>query len=324
MIQNIPYKEHREPLTKDGRSALKMGFVLIGIFTIFYVGIFSFAFALVIDMEKGWYNWPVYIVAAFAAIFGIVIIAQIYRVIQDLMGGEQAVLNGRISEKSEYKSDSKSSRTPKYYLHFGNKKIEVKLNYYKQAKEQDLVELRYAPHSKYIFSVETLESGLAAHEETKARWFPRRPEQDTRVEMPLTLEDRKTLKKSRNRSVFHRVFMLLFSGYFFIGFALSELWGLVLLMSPMIVVFVYQAKKLVKTFSVYRQDMDTGYKTGRTVQVSDKQMRHRRGKHYFLLSGKRSLTVDQAVFDIISVGDRITEYSGKHSGIGIEVVPAER
>jgi hypothetical protein len=327
LTQNTPYQEHRAPLTTDDRRGLKMGFVLIGIFTIFVVGIFSFAFALVVDMERGWNNWPVYITAAFAAVFATVIIVQTYRVIHDLIVGEQVVLTGRVTEKSEYvsmKSRGRSSRLPKYYLHFGEKKMEVKLNHYSQTSGQDLVELRYAHHSKNVFSIETIESGLEKVEETKQRWSSRHKERDTGVDTPLTPEDRGLLKKTRNRAIFYRVVVLLVSGWFFIGFALSELWGLVLLMSPTVVVFIYQAYRLVKTLSLYREDIETGYKIGLTVQITDKKMKHGRHHHHILSCGKRSLTVDQAIFDTVSVGNRVTEYSGKCSGNRINVVPSNQ
>ena len=42
------------------------------------------------------------------------------------------------------------------------------------------------------------------------------------------------------------------------------------------------------------------------------------------LARRGALTVDQVVFDTVSVGDQITEYSGKHSGIRIEVVAPGR
>ena len=95
-------------------------------------------------------------------------------------------------------------------------------------------------------------------------------------------------------------------------------------MSPMVVVFIYQAYRLARSFTLYRRDIEVGVKIGRTMQITDKQMMHRRSNHYILSVGKRSLTVDQPVFDTVSVGDQITEYSGKHPGIRIEVVAPGR
>ena len=95
-------------------------------------------------------------------------------------------------------------------------------------------------------------------------------------------------------------------------------------MSPMVVVFICQAYRLARSFTLYRRDIEVGVKICRTMQITDKQMMHRRSNHHILSVGKRSLTVDQAVFDTVSVGDQITEYSGKHSGIRIEVVAPGR
>ena len=92
----------------------------------------------------------------------------------------------------------------------------------------------------------------------------------------------------------------------------------------MVVVFIYQAYRLARSFTLYRRDIEVGVKIGRTMQITDKQMMPRRSNHYILSVGKRSLTVDQPVFDTVSVGDQITEYSGKHSGIRIEVVAPGR
>ena len=75
---------------------------------------------------------------------------------------------------------------------------------------------------------------------------------------------------------------------------------------------------------VLLSDIEEGVKIDRTMQITDKQMMRRRSNDYILSVGKRSLTVDQPVFDTVSVGDQITEYSGKHSGIRIEVVAPRR
>ena len=92
----------------------------------------------------------------------------------------------------------------------------------------------------------------------------------------------------------------------------------------MVVVFICQAYRLARSFTLYCRDIEVGVKIGRTMQITDKQMMHRRSNHYILSVGKRSLTVDRAVFDTVSVGDQITEYSCKHSGIRIEVADPGR
>ena len=75
---------------------------------------------------------------------------------------------------------------------------------------------------------------------------------------------------------------------------------------------------------VFLSYIEEGVKIDRTMQITDKQMMHRRSNDNILSVGKRSLTVDQAVFDTVSAGDQITAYSGKHSGIIIEVVAPGR
>lgn len=322
MTQSTTFKEHREPLSADDRRTLKTGFILIGVFTIITAGIFTFIFALILDGGNGLDVWPIYIATGFALIFAVVIAVQVFRVVQDLAAGEQAVLIGRVSEKSHYRPDrSRGKRTgsPKYYLHFDDKKIEVKLNHFNKVNVQDQVELRYAPHSKHIFGVENLEDDTRRPEFRVPGRSSGGLEEDKVFELPMTPDDRAALRKSRNRMLLHRIGFMLFSGWFFIGFALQELWGLVLLMSPMVLVFLYQTYKLFKMLSRYRMDTESGYKVGRTISITDKQTLERRGTYYQLYSGDRSLAVDRKLFDAVSIGDRVTEYSTKHSGVRLDV-----
>ena len=88
----------------------------------------------------------------------------------------------------------------------------------------------------------------------------------------------------------------------------------------MVVVFICQAYRLARSFTLYRREIEVGVKIGRTMQITDKQMMHRRSNHYECDCRR----LDHAVFDTVSVGDQITEYSGKHSGIRIEVVAPGR
>jgi hypothetical protein len=320
------YEEHRDPLSAAERGVLRTGLALICGFTVLCVALFSFVFHFVLA-DGDSHHLFAYAVGAFAAIFAVVIGVQLRRVLFDLSVAEVVVLRGRVAAKSSLvpRRGRGTRGHRRSYLHLGERRIEVSLSQFGAAREQDLVEIRMGPHSKRVFSVQVVEAaGPPEPRETGTQPATQPATQTavpaaagpaaTRVELALSDEDRRVLRGLLLRAVLRRLLGIAVSAYFFLYFAIEQLWGLVLLMSPMVLVCAWQSFALARETWRYAREARDGVKLRRSLPITDRQVETRRGQRYVLVARGERFEVPRSTYEAIEVGEIMHVDTGLHTG----------
>ena len=303
--------ERSEPSTDEERGHLRRGLWGVLAFTLFAALIFAAIFAIVWDADI----FAIVTVSGMAVFFVLVIGVTARATYRDLRASVTKVLEGTITEKGMTRGHKGPGR---YELHFGERRIPVQLSNYTRANVGDLVSLRMSARSGTVFSIDVKVRGdaperasavTAAGEVTEEVW----------MEAPLTAEDRRVLAKKYRRELVWRSAAGLVAFYMFGYFLFEGQYGLLLVLSPVVLLFLYEIYAIVRVTRRYRADLEAGMKYGRTRAITDKQRFSGRRKHALLVSGRESFDVPDELFEQISIGDRITEYSVGRTGFRVSI-----
>ncbi|MFY0653349.1 MAG: hypothetical protein JXQ96_15005 [Cyclobacteriaceae bacterium] len=324
----MEYTERQAQLTPSDKKELRKVIIGVGIFTVFALVIFGIGYNIV--GAHGMDDVGIYIFAGFAVFFFGIILYMGGSATLDLTSGQKTIYSGVVSDKETRRSRSKKgSSSPKYLLHFGDKKLYVKYNHYGDVSVGDEIELHYAKRSGTSLSVvhlgERQETEIPKEKFSAKEWMNQRKEELASVEKkeyPLAPEDLRVLRRKRNGKVFTNAFILIFFTVMSLGFSLGSMldWVFFIPVVIFLIIVFFCFKWIFRCFSKYSGDKREGVKVVAITNLKDKQTSSRRGsKSYSITTSYGTFPVGKEVYDGLQKGDKVYSFHGKHSNwlIGI-------
>ncbi len=331
----MDYQESKAPLTKEDIKKLKQNIIGGAIFGVFAIIVFGVMFSVIGNFDD---SVTFYIFGGFGLFFFGIIAFIIGGPLLDIKSGHKTIITGTITNKERFQSRSsgkKSRSKPTYYFYFGEKKYVVSDEHFHLANVSDSVSLHYGRRSHTSLSVERLSTGGTTSEFNHQEPTPTSPRdfieqlQKERAsvqknEFPLDATDLKKLRAIRNKKVVKNVFLLMFFSVFALAFSLGLILSHWLFIIPEVIFLIiigYALKWIAQCFRKYQKDRDSGMKTAALSKVKDKLMHGGSGKGFTVTTTYDSFPISKDEYDLITPGDQIFTFHGKHSNwlIGVKV-----
>jgi len=315
--------EDKLKLRRQLYAMLMFPIVVIGIFWVFLSFMFNSGFA---DDSFG-----IYMMMAFSVLFFGVIVYMISSTAIDLKRGSKTRVTGKITDKRMHWSTTgdrpgyghkKRSHTRRsYYLYIDGNEFSVEYPYYSQARIGTTVQLDRAPKSGTTLGLEVvgqLDDGDSEPSENDGESHLEKHVPHARY----TQRDHEALKRMWKTGIKAR--FVRSSPFIVISFVLilSGFWSFVVVLFPLWVVPLYQGIKWYRSYRNFIKNKDGSYKRGVATIVEDKYARtsnrYSSSNRVVLTAGP--LVVDTALYDKLSVGDKVILYKTQYGNQPLSLV----
>jgi hypothetical protein len=313
--------ERREPLRDGERSTLRRGLAFLALFAAICVGIFGAMIGIGGSMPES--SLFLGIVVTVASLFALLVGVQMRRILLDLADGEVIVREGVVTGKQQHVSSGKGRSRRSYRLRVDDGDVDVDAAQYHATREGQRIVLRMGPHSKRVFSLNAVDEESAEPAPDPAS----RPLATLDLREEAFTDDDRSLLASRFRAfLLRRLLAIAVSAWFFAYFLLEGYWGLLLLVSPAVLFFLWHTSVLLRTLPRSAAARAPGRKNVARHTVVDRQIVRRRREHCELHVGGSRLTVERDLYERIAVGDLVDVHTAPRTGwqLRVERVDAPR
>ena len=320
----MDYQERQEQLTPSDKKELRKVVIGVAVFTVFALGIFLFINNM-IGLHGGDDVFK-YFFLGFGIFFFAIIIFIAGSAILDLTDGMKTVYTGVITDKETYRSRGRGKKgrsQPKYYLHFGDKKLNVNYKHFSVVNVGGEIELHYAKRSGTSLSITQLNKKYEVAEpkqkESVRHWLMKvKEERETLVkkDYPLTIDDIRILRKKRNGKLLTNFFVLIFFTIMALGFGIGAMLELFFIIPEIIflIIIFFAFKWILRCFIKFNKDKKEGMKIVAISHVKDKQISSRgNSKAYSITTTYGSFPVKEQVYKNLNIGDEVYSFHGKYS-----------
>lgn len=320
----MEYQERQEQLTPSDKKQLQKVLIGVAIFAVLAIGVFLFMNSMM--GSHGGDDVIKYVFLGFGVFFFGIIIFIAGNATLDLTSGMKTIYTGLVTDKETYRSrrtgKRKGSSQPKYYLYFGEKKLNVNHKHFEVVSVGDEIELHYAKRSSTSLSVTHLNKNYEDEpkQEKSARdWIKKvKEERDSVIkkEYPLTKDDIRVLRKNRNGKLLVNIFILIFFTVMALGFGIGAMVDWVFMIPEVIflTIIYFSFKWIVRCFSKLSKDKKEGVKIVAISQMKDKQISSKGGsKTYNITTTYGSFQVKKSIYKNLNIGNEVYSFHGKYS-----------
>ena len=302
---------------------LAFPFIVIGMFSLFFYFFFNGNNSITSDRIGQ------YMMIGFGVFFFAIIGYMIWSATIDIKRGVKFRITGLVTDKrldvhtstshsvggGRTGSGSSSSRTTRrYFVYIDNEEYALDYKHYSMVKVGQSIVLDLAPKSNFTLNLDItsqVEENEAAVKEQVAT--DRKFLESTFEEVRFSDQDFEALKRAYKADLRSRMVWLAPILLIDIGLIANGLWGILVLLFPLIIIPVYQLIKLAKTYFRYQNNKLHAHKKGVTAIVEDKSTftSNRAGSSNNIRTTQGLLKVNSVMYDKLSIGDKIIIFKPK-------------
>lgn len=308
------YEIRSSSLTSEEITQLQnnlKGMITIGIIVIlFFSGVFS-----VLPNEIS-----IYIGFGCVALFFMFVIGrQITLYIKDITGKEKLIIRGTITDRRLHFL-RKSTRSTAY-IYFDDQHIPVNFEHYHMVKTGDTVEIHYAPHTENSFAL------IPIYQHSRAQSFkPNKSynQKSSPLNEILTPRDKKVMINFFRYRFIFLGFVFLFATYLMAGLILNGLYGILIFLFPIPILFITIIYFIIKNMYKMISDIRSNTKIAIKAFIYDKSVIRRRAKnYYFLKTDKMEIQINGKLYEAIETNQNVTLKLSNINRILLSVITAD-